>query len=56
MEATKVRGRRNRWLAELLEKARESVSLGKAKKCVAQGLLSDEEEALTKRIFTEKIL
>lgn len=48
-EATEVRGRRDRWLAELLEKARESVELGKAKECVAQGLLSDKEEALTKQ-------
>ncbi|KUJ16402.1 cytochrome P450 [Mollisia scopiformis] len=49
VEATEVRGRRDRWLAGLLEKARDSVRLGKAKKCVAQGLLVDKEEGLTKQ-------
>lgn len=40
-------------MAGLLEEARESVRLGKAKKCVAQGLLVDEEEGLTKRTFSD---
>lgn len=47
--ATEVRARRDKWLATLLDEARENVKLGSGKPCVAQGLLTDNEEKLTKR-------
>ncbi|RDW82622.1 cytochrome P450-9 [Coleophoma cylindrospora] len=47
--ATEVRSRRDKWLAQLLETADDSVKDGSGKPCVAQGLLVDsEDEKLTK--------
>ncbi|KUI72000.1 Phenylacetate 2-hydroxylase [Cytospora mali] len=46
--ATEVRSRRDQWLAALLEEVKESIAAEKAKSCVASGLLTDEQEKLTK--------
>jgi phenylacetate 2-hydroxylase len=50
MEAAKeVRARRDKWLAALLQEARDNIAAGKATNCVAAGLLTDTEEKLTKQ-------
>ncbi|ROV93505.1 hypothetical protein VSDG_06805 [Cytospora chrysosperma] len=46
--AKEVRGRRDMWLAALLEEVKESIAAEKAKSCVASGLLTDTHENLTR--------
>lgn len=46
--ATVVRSRRDTWLAALLQRVRDSASVGKAKKCVAESLLANDNEAMDK--------
>lgn len=47
--AGEVRGRRDKWLATLLEEVKESIAAEKVKHCVASGLLTDTQENLSKR-------
>lgn len=51
--AGEVRGRRDKWLASLLEEVKESVAAEKVKHCVASGLLTDKQENLTKRRISQ---
>lgn len=46
--ANQVRGRRDKWLATLLEEARENITAEGSKNCIASGLLRDTQENLTK--------
>lgn len=46
--ANEVRGRRDKWLATLLEEVKENIAAEGNKKCVASGLLTDTQENLTK--------
>lgn len=46
--ASQVRGRRDVWLATLLEEVRESITAEGSKNCVAAGLLTEKQENLTK--------
>lgn len=46
--ANQVRGRRDEWLATLLEEVKESIAAEGNKNCVASGLLTDTQENLTK--------
>lgn len=51
--ATEVRGRRDRWLATMLEGARQNVGKqSAAKKTVAEMLLTDNNEGLTEREYS----
>lgn len=45
--ANEVRGRRDQWLATLLEEVRASVATDGRKNCVASGLITDNQENLT---------
>lgn len=47
--AGEVRGRRDKWLAALLEEVKESIAAEKVKHCVASGLLTDKSENLSRR-------
>ncbi|KAI9739059.1 MAG: hypothetical protein M1834_007271 [Cirrosporium novae-zelandiae] len=47
-EAIEVRTRRDRWLSTMLDRVRSAIATGKGKPCVAEGLLKDKDERLTK--------
>ena len=46
--ANQVRGRRDKWLAKLLEEVKENIATEDRRNCVASGLLTDTQESLTK--------
>lgn len=46
--ANQVRGRRDKWLATLLEEVKENIAADNVRSCVASGLLTDTQEGLTK--------
>jgi phenylacetate 2-hydroxylase len=46
--ANQVRGRRDKWLAALLQEVKESIVAEGSRTCVASGLLADTQESLTK--------
>jgi phenylacetate 2-hydroxylase len=49
--ALEVRERRDKWLAAMLDKVRDTLTLRTGpKKCVAEMLLTDKQEGLTKRM------
>lgn len=53
--ANQVRGRRDKWLATLLEETKESIATEGRKNCVATGLLTDTQESLTKGKLSPRI-
>lgn len=55
--ALAVRERRDRWLAAMLDKVRDSLPMRTGtKKCVAEMLLTDKDEGLTKRKYREIVV